>query len=81
VKVVVRLFAQMRLSLGQSRLDLELPEGASLAQALAVVYDRYPVLRELAPSCMVSVGLDYAEPARILREADEISIIPPVQGG
>ena len=81
MKVAVRLFAQMRLSLGRSRVDLELPEGASLDQALARFYDQYPGLRELAPSCMVSVGLDYAQPDQVLREEDEISIIPPVQGG
>lgn len=79
--VKVLLFAQMRAAAGVPDITLEVPEGASLGMALELFYSRHPDLAPHAPSCMTAVGLDYASPDRLLREGDEVALIPPVQGG
>jgi molybdopterin converting factor small subunit len=79
--VRVLLFAQMRVDAGRSSVDLELPEGAKLGDALESLFSQIPVLRAHAPSCRTAVGVEYVSDDHALRDGDEISLIPPVQGG
>jgi len=68
---------------GSSPATLELHEGATVAellQRLAADRTARPVgasLRGIA----VSVNAEYAQPAHILREGDEVGLLPPVSGG
>jgi molybdopterin synthase sulfur carrier subunit len=81
VIVRVRAFARARELLG-SELQLELPDGASLADAWEalrlknVELDRMASSIRLARNGVVSPLLD----AR-LAEGDEVSVLPPVGGG
>jgi molybdopterin synthase sulfur carrier subunit len=81
MRVRFRLFSTMRLAAGAGALDLEAPDGSTLAAALDQLYESHPELRPYRATALVAVGLDYAAPERILAEGDEISIVPPVQGG
>ncbi|MCA9729917.1 MAG: MoaD/ThiS family protein [Candidatus Eisenbacteria bacterium] len=79
--IQVRLFAQMRIEAEAERLELPVPEGSTVADALSVLRERHPRLTRHLDSCMFAVGLDYVKADRVLRSGDEISLIPPVQGG
>lgn len=79
--VRILLFAQMRIRAGTGSVGLTLPEGATVADALEVLLASHPELRAHAPSCMMAVGLEYADASHRLRPGDELSLIPPVQGG
>lgn len=79
--VRVRLFAQMRIDAGTDLLRLELPEGATVETALSELQSRHPELARHLGSCMLAVGLDYVGPDHLLQEADELTLVPPVQGG
>ncbi len=72
----VRLFAGLRERAGTDGLELELPPGARVAEAL----ER---LRDLAGEVPVvmAVNHEYAEPQTELRAGDELALIPPVSGG
>jgi molybdopterin converting factor subunit 1 len=76
VKVSVRLFAGLRERAGTDRLELDLPEGARVADALAEV-------QHLAPgvSLVLAVNRDYASGDVVLRAGDEVAVVPPVSGG
>ena len=65
VKVTVRLFAQLRERAGRPSLELELPEGARVADALAA-------LDHLAGglSLVLAVNREYAAPDLVLRAGD-----------
>lgn len=71
----------MRLAAGTDCFDLEVDGGCRLAAALDRLYESHPELRPHRATAMVAVGLDYAAPDRVLAEGEEISIVPPVQGG
>jgi molybdopterin converting factor subunit 1 len=76
MRVNVRLFAALRERAGQDAVELELPEGASVAQALerlAPVTDGVPVV--------LAVNQEYADQTVTLHEGDEVALIPPVSGG
>ncbi len=74
--VRVRLFAQLRERAGAPVLELDLPEGARVADAIAAVGD----LADGLPLVM-AVNREYADPDVTLHAADELALVPPVSGG
>ena len=76
--VRVRLFAMLRERAGTDALEVELPDGATVGDALAS-----PQLAAIADdlACVLAVNREYALPATELREGDELALIPPVSGG
>jgi molybdopterin synthase catalytic subunit len=76
VEVTVRLFAMLRERAGARELQLELPEGARVADALAALGP----LAEGLPLVM-AVNREYAGDDHVLDAGDELALIPPVSGG
>ena len=69
--VRVRLFAQLRERAGSSELELELPEGARVSDALAAVGD----LAAGIPLVM-AVNREYAGADEPVRAGDEVALVP-----
>ncbi len=76
MQVRVRLFAGLRERAGAGEVDLELPDGARVSDAL----ERMRGLTDGVPVVM-AVNREYADAARTLHAGDEIALIPPVSGG
>jgi molybdopterin synthase catalytic subunit/molybdopterin converting factor small subunit len=76
VVVTIRLFAMLRERAGASEIELDLPEGARVRDAL----DRLDDLAGGLPLVM-AVNRDYADAEAELRAGDELALIPPVSGG
>ena len=79
MKVRVLCFASAREALGQGELELDLGDGATVGAALAVLAERAPSLAELPLA--FAVNQDYADPATVLTDGDELALIPPISGG
>lgn len=77
--ITVKLFAQLRVAAGTGELTLELPPGATAADAARRIKLDHPGL-EPAGS-MVAVNATYADPGTELREGDVLALLPPVAGG
>jgi molybdopterin synthase catalytic subunit/molybdopterin converting factor small subunit len=80
--VRVRLFAVLRQRAGRDSVDVELEEGATVADALAVLA-REPGLSDVLARVPVqmAVNRDYAGPETELFPDDEVALVPPVSGG
>ena len=78
--VTVKFFALGRELVGAQSLTLELPESATIQDALTSVSERHPRFAEL-PSFLVALNAQYAERTAAVRNGDELAIIPPVSGG
>src|SRR5437763_10007431 len=76
MQVRVRLFAVLRERAGAGEIELELPAGASVGDAL----ERVQPLTAGVPVVM-AVNEEYAKPDVILSPGDELALIPPVSGG
>jgi MoaE-MoaD fusion protein len=74
--VRVRLFAMLRERAGRDELELELADGARVADALAAVDDLAGGL-----PLVLAVNREYASPDAPLHAGDELALIPPVSGG
>lgn len=59
----------------------ELNEGASVGDLLATLEQQRLLPGDLLRSSAVAVNHEYAVPAAVLREGDEVAILPPVSGG
>jgi len=79
--VRILLFAGLRERLRGDWVELELPEGATVAQLLAALGERHPALRDLLPPCRVAVEHEFVAADHPVRAGDEVAIIPPVSGG
>ncbi len=80
MRVQLLLFASYAEALGRTELSLDLPPGSSVADVLARVRQD-PAAGRLPPSPLVAVNQRYAKPDTLLRDGDEVALIPPVAGG
>ncbi len=77
MNIHVRLFAALREQAGTSHVELELPEGARVA-------DVWPALAlgGAEPSSLAfALNRAYADREDALSDGDEVALIPPVSGG
>jgi molybdopterin converting factor small subunit len=81
MKVHLQFFSRLRELAGVSEIDLEIPDATKVAELLAILYSRTPALRDWDKSILVAAGVEFVGRDYVLKEADEISIMPPVQGG
>lgn len=76
MEVTVRLFAVLRERAGSPELTLDLPDGASVGDAL----EQLSALAGDVPLVM-AVNREYASEEQLLDPGDELALIPPVSGG
>jgi len=76
VRVNVRLFAVLRERAGSDSLEIDLDEGATVADAIRALT---PVAGEMP--FRVAVNREYANDSTPIAEGDELAAIPPVSGG
>jgi len=76
MQIRVRLFAALRERAGAAEVELELPEGALVRDALA----QFGSLADGLPLVM-AVNQEYVDPEAELLPGDELALIPPVSGG
>ena len=81
MQIRVYFFAHSRDLAGCAGTVESLPPGSRVKELLEQLFLRFPNLAELRNSVRVAVGLDYRDGGHLLRDGDEVSILPPMQGG
>ncbi|HEV2812635.1 MAG TPA: molybdenum cofactor biosynthesis protein MoaE [Solirubrobacteraceae bacterium] len=76
MEVRIRLFAQLRERAGRSEVEVELPEGALVRDAIAALGDVAAGL-----PVVMAINREYADEGAPLSAGDELALIPPVSGG
>ena len=80
-KVKVLFFATLRDRAGMRQTELDLSEGATVADLKAHLVERYPTLAESMPTVLVAVDHEYAFDDAVISEGAEVALFPPVSGG
>ena len=81
MKVRVQFFSHLKDIAGGSETIVDVPEGASVADLLGLLYEQHPKMREWDSSILVGAGVEFVGRGQAIKEGDEIAIMPPVQGG
>ncbi|MEQ1857395.1 MAG: MoaD/ThiS family protein [Longimicrobiales bacterium] len=81
LSVQALFFAAYRDLLGTSKLDVHLPEGATVADLVMELRSRGAPFNALPREPAIAVNRSYALPSEELRAGDEVAFIPPVAGG
>jgi molybdopterin synthase sulfur carrier subunit len=81
VNVRVRLFALARQAAGSDRLDLALPEGATIAQLRHAIAAQVPQLAPAIGQMLFAIDQQYAGDETAIPPDAEVACIPPVSGG
>ena len=81
MNVRVRLFAAVRDAAGCPWLDIELPEGADVAQLRSARALRLPEISDLIGRAMFALGNRYATDTEKVTPNADVALIPPVSGG
>lgn len=66
---------------GIEQTHVELSEGATLADLLAILYRQHPRLADMERSTLIAVGVEYQNRDYPLQPGDRVALFPPVQGG
>jgi molybdopterin converting factor subunit 1 len=78
--VTLLLFASYADALGVSSVDLELPRESTVGELLATIRS-HPGAERLPAKPLVAVNQAYAQLDSVVRDGDEVALIPPVAGG
>jgi MoaD family protein len=81
MKLRVQFYSQLRDLVGRSGFDVDLAEGTVVSDLLEQIYMKAPALRSHDKSILVGAGVEFVDRNYKLKSGDEISIMPPVQGG
>lgn len=81
MKVRVLFYAQLSDLLGMRQLDVDVPDGATVRDLLGQIYAQQPTLRPHDKSVLIGAGVEFVDRNYKLKPGDEVSIMPPVQGG
>lgn len=81
MKVNVQFFSHLKERVPNSTQEIELNEGATVADLLAQLYAQLPALREWDKSILIGAGVEFVGRDHVLKGNEQIAIMPPVQGG
>ena len=81
MKVCVQFYSQLRDLTGASEVTVDLAEGSTVTDLLEKIYANVPALRSRDKNILVGAGVEFVDRNYKIQPADEISIMPPVQGG
>ena len=81
MNIRVQFYSHLRDLAGASELSIDLPDKATVGDLLTKIYEKVPTLRSRDKSILIGVGVEFVDRNYDLKPGEEISIMPPVQGG
>ena len=79
--VTVCFYSWFKDLTGCRQITETVPPGSTLGDLLGKLTTRFPSLASVQRSMLMAVGVEYAHSDHPLKDGDEISLFPPVQGG
>ena len=79
--VEILLFGAAADRAGTRKVQLEVGEGATLAEVWPLLAERYPDLSSMRDTLAFAVNGEYARMDEPVGPGDEVAVLPPVSGG
>ena len=81
MQVSVQFHSYFRDLTACSQVGESLPDGGTVGALHDQIMARFPKLAAMKKSTLIAVGVDYQLRDFVLKDGDEVSLFPPVQGG
>jgi molybdopterin converting factor small subunit len=81
MRIKICFYSYFKDLTGCAETTKNLAEGSSIADLLKQLIEKFPKLAAMQKSALIAVGVEYQNKDYILKEGDEVSLFPPVQGG
>src|SRR5512142_313785 len=81
MRIHVLYFAVFRERLRRDEEEIEIADGATVAQAIDALAAVHADIGKLRGRFRVAVNQDFVDDAHVLADRDELALIPPVAGG
>lgn len=81
MRISVQFCSYFKDLTGCAQTTESLTDGGTLGDLCKKVFARFPKLAAMNKSMLVAVGVDYQPRDYVLKDGDEVSLFPPVQGG
>jgi molybdopterin synthase sulfur carrier subunit len=81
MNVTVQFFSYFRDLTGCNESKVELADESTLDELHEHVAVQFPKLAAMRRSTLIAVGVDYQPRDYVLKDGDQVSFFPPVQGG
>ncbi len=81
MQIRVLFFGVLKDMVGRSVDTVELPAGARVDDLLSRYTRHFTRIEDMLPSLALSVNQEYSHGNRLLRDGDEVALLPPVSGG
>lgn len=81
MNVQIQFFSYFKELTGCDRLDRSIPPATTLGQLHEQLCAEFPALQQMRRSTLLAVDVDYQQASYALKDGDQVSFFPPVQGG
>jgi len=81
MRVKVSFYSYFKDLTGCSETSVTVPAGSTLVDLVKTLSEQVPKLAAMQRSLLMAVGIDYQAGNYVLKEGDQVSLFPPVQGG
>jgi molybdopterin converting factor small subunit len=81
MQITVQFHSYFKDLTGCGRTVETVAAGCTLGELHGKLAARFPKLGAMQKSTLLAVGVDYQPRDYVLRDGDEVSLFPPVQGG
>lgn len=81
IQVTVKLFAIFQEVMATEQMQMKLESGTTVSQILDHLIVQFPSLDRWRAVTRYAVNLNFVDPQTLLKDGDEVALIPPVSGG
>ncbi|RMF97443.1 MAG: molybdopterin converting factor subunit 1 [Candidatus Schekmanbacteria bacterium] len=74
-------FAAIREKLGKKSEEITAREGETVGDLMKRLSEKYEIVAQMEKTLMVAVNKEYRDNSYLLKDGDEVALIPPVSGG
>ena len=81
IHITVLYFAGAKDATGKRKESIKLPEDTTIRELLSRISSTHPRMRNILNTLQIAVNYKVANVDAVLKEADEVALLPPVSGG